>query len=95
MKVIYKYNIMIDDEFTIQKLPVDYKVVAVALQNGRPMMWIEHQDPNSATSFADVKFHIFGTGQYFEPEWGQEHLGTLIMHEGRLVWHIYGKRSLA
>ena len=79
-KVVYKYELPIDNEW--HKLPVG-KVTHVACVNGSPgvTIWIEqrHLERNSFT------YRVFGTGHSIGHE--HEHVGTEIA--GPFVWHVY------
>jgi len=95
MRVIYKYTFPIDDTCTIHNIPNNYEGFAVrhvAMQHGKPTMWIEHDVPGSfgpTERYVDVEFAIFGTGHRFGTSDARKFIGTLIMSEGHQVWHIY------
>lgn len=87
MKVIWKHVFEIADRFTAI-LPVGFRIVHVALQDGCPCLWFEC-DP--AATRCDYTFAVVGTGhQIISPIW--HYYGTI--QQPPFVWHLYGIDTL-
>lgn len=86
MKTIWKYELKIKD---CQSIPIGdryAKPLAVAEQNGKLVMWVEHDSGCAVTGDVAICVDIFGTGHPMR-ETG-EYVGTVCMSCG-LVWHVY------
>ncbi len=83
MRVIYKYELMLG--YNSIYLPEGYKVLKVAEQYGNLTMWIEQ---DSTRLGKNVVFNVYGTG-YSIPNPNAIHVGTEIMENSGLVWHVY------
>lgn len=91
MRNIYKYEVVIDDQFEVS-LPRNAVFLSVQLQHGVPQMWWL-VDPNVAAH--PRKFRVRGTGHQFQenPHETEAHLGTFQMNNGNLVWHLFDVRA--
>ncbi len=85
MKTIWKYILPIQDTQTIT-MPRGSKPISVGAQWGSLCLWVEI-DPREPENI-EMPIEIRGTGHPLD---GSEHhfLGTVVMHEGALVWHVY------
>lgn len=84
---IFKYKLEIIDEQSIE-FPVGGQILKVDQQNGGLFIWAlvpEH----SHTYQMPIK--IVGTGHKFDDSVGYFHLGTVVMNDGWLVWHVFRK----
>lgn len=79
-KVVYKYDLPIDDEW--HALPMGNIVHVGSAVNGVSIrVWIEQRPLESHA----LQYRVFGTGHAIEDF--HEHVGTTL--DGRFVWHIY------
>jgi len=84
-RVIHKYELEPLEE-KVLVLPVGSVVVYVGNQLGKLMMWV--QKPVAfETICVERKFFVFGTGHKIIG--CSNHIGSVIMNHGDLVWHIY------
>ena len=83
-KRIFKYGIIIRDEFSIS-MPIGAEILSVKVQHGIPQLWAivdDHQaDKESRT------FKVYGTG-HVAPESGT-FIDTFLMCDDDLVWHLF------
>jgi len=82
MRVIYKYGINAPG-LTELTLPAGAKPLAVGLQNGKPVVWV---DIDIDQPEVEYELHTFGTGQSL-PTDTVNYVGTLV--QDWLVWHVY------
>jgi hypothetical protein len=82
-RIVYKYNLGRCD--TIMDLPVDHKVVLVAMQGDSPRIWIEMDTPEGITK-SEFIFRILPTGTEF---YYGTHVGSFMECGGALIWHVY------
>lgn len=85
MKTIHKYKIEIVTEQVIE-LPWFHRILCIKLQNGTPYIWVEVDDDTHKTK---VKFHLFGTGHVMPDTSSMNYIGTILLDEDRLVYHLY------
>jgi len=83
-KTIYKYQIILEDNYTSVWLPDGYKVIHVGEQYGNLFVWVVIDDSRPAMLY---DFLVHGTGHPFTGEEGV-HVGTAQMSNG-LVWHVF------
>lgn len=81
MKTVYKYPISYDDVFKLE-LPVNAKVIHIAMQHGSPCMWVQL---DLEMTRALRSFVVVGTGQRVPAN--SEYVGSVM--DGIFVWHIY------
>jgi hypothetical protein len=81
VRAVWKYPVMVADEFTVT-MPETHTVVHVALQGAQAQMWVE-VDTDSETW--PTTFHVEGTGHPIKSD--SIHVGSWI--EGPFVWHLY------
>jgi hypothetical protein len=72
------------DAFTIE-MPAGAEVMAVHMQHGQPQMWalVDPSRPAEAR-----RFRIAGTGHPIN-EQIEQYVGTFLMYEGELVFHVF------
>lgn len=82
MKVIYKYEIPIQDNFEIE-LPIDYHILTFQVQDNAPYIWVYHDtdDPKRKVSFS-----MIGTGNFMIHKI-LTYVGTVQL-DG-FVWHLF------
>ena len=85
MKVVWKYKLEIDDEVIIL-MPKGTKVLTVQVQDGAPCIWAA-VDPNEKKEMR--KFRIAGTGHPIDDTTVGGYIGTVQLHDGRLVLHVF------
>ena len=88
MKTIWKYPLVVT---SIQKvvMPAGAKALTVNDIAGEIFMWVEVKSKNQLCS---RWVHIFGTGHPMDTyKTGKplEYVGTVLQHNGELVWHVY------
>jgi len=81
--VVHKHVIAIEDTPTAVLLPLDSKVVHVAMQNGAMCLWEEHAEPPGRS--LERQYAVHGTGHAI-PE-GRSYVGTVL--DPPFVWHVY------
>ena len=84
--VVWKYELWPQGSFTLT-LPAGWTFRHLDTQrlSIRPQMWVE-VDPNAGTY--DVKFKMVLTGEKFDPA-THRYLGTVLLHGGDFVSHLY------
>lgn len=85
MKRVYKYQLEVTD-LQVQELREGYKILHVASQHDTLCIWVE-VDTQAPPEM--VRFLIVGTGHAFPPAGEFEYVGTALMLNGNLVWHLY------
>lgn len=83
-KSVWKYEIIPSDVIRIE-MPVDAKVLFVAVQYDRPCLWAE---VDVDAPIETREFRVYGTGHRLPDDPGR-YLGTFIMNQGTLVFHVY------
>ena len=96
MKVIWKYEIKVDDTFRLY-MPKGSKVLTVQVQRGVPYLWAEveqpviEEPPQKVAEKPDEKiYHCYETGHPIE-ETNLQYIGTFQLRGGALVFHLYEK----
>lgn len=85
MRTIYKYDIFIQDVFTIL-MPIDAEILTVQTQYGSPYFWAK-VDTNAEKERR--RFCLFGTGHEIPPEKDLQYIGTFQVSGGSLVFHLF------
>lgn len=89
MRTVWKDSLRIDAmsvQFTqVIRMPVGSKLVHMAEQHGHISLWFEVDDDRPIVA---RNFQIFGTGNGPIRDY-LAYCGTAILHEGRLVLHVY------
>jgi len=91
MKTIFKYELKCFGHSNLAEpvmMPHDAKYLHVGSQGGCMYIWAEI-DTESRT--LEHTFEVFGTGHEMYVDMGveREHVGSLIMNDGALVFHVY------
>jgi hypothetical protein len=88
--MIWKYEVPIDDQAHAIAVPLNSRVVHVAMQGFFSLcVWVEFED-GDVIDMDDVTLRVFGTGQPIDDGW--EYVGTTIWASDagqQLVWHLY------
>lgn len=85
MKAIWKYEMHILEEFTIE-MPVGAEVLSVQVQDGLPYIWALVEPENERAS---RMFSLRGTGHPAGDLCGVKFIGTFQMRGGMLVFHLF------
>lgn len=83
MKTIYKYQIEIQDKFTLE-MPKHAKILTVQTQFGTPCIWAKI-DPDEP--IVKRKFLLLGTGHDASKVYEELYIGTFQMHS--FVFHLF------
>lgn len=83
---IYKFLLPMEDEPVIQ-MPAGAKVLSVQVQRGEPFVWAL-VDANQR-KMARHYFFVLGTGNPIDFEVTGTFLGTIQLHGGDLVFHVW------
>lgn len=89
MKTIWKYPLAITDRQTITT-KAGARFMSVQVQNDTPCLWllVETNMPDE-----QVRLRIHGTGhEVYESENLDGFLGTIQLHEGELVLHVFKEK---
>lgn len=91
MKTIWKFPLEMTDNPTIS-MPSGAEVLSVAVQGGAAQVWalVDEEAPTR-----DRAFKVHGTGHPAVDVVAGEFLGTVILHGGSLVFHIFDCGELA
>ena len=73
-------------------MPNDAKFLHVGSQGGEMFIWAEVDTERSVIGF---EFEVFGTGHEMYEDMGvdRKHVGSLMMLNGDLVFHVYHRRN--
>jgi hypothetical protein len=88
MSVIYKYELTQERTTIGLEMPIDSKVLKVAVVNDKVYLWALIPDKDSKTEYRSFK--IFGTGWDIPRPDMLDHLGTVFI--GNFVWHIFEQK---
>ena len=87
MRTIYKYDIPIEDSFTVQ-MPHRAQILCVQAQHARPCIWaiVDTDMPTRPH-----RFQLRGTGRPCESFAiaASTHIGTFQLRGGDLVFHLF------
>lgn len=86
MRTIHKYVLPIEDE-TFIAMPQNAKVLSVRVQRGLPVVWAL-VDPRQRVHTKQW-FFVLGTGNPVDFDVTGDFLGTIQMHGGDLVFHVW------
>lgn len=83
MKIIYKYTVPFSG-MAVVSLPKQAPILHVGEQDGVIFIW-------ALVDMSEITvpryFRIYGTGFAFKDE--VQHVGSVIVDDGRLVWHVF------
>ncbi len=83
MKAIWKFEVPINADMMVLKMPVGAKVLTVQIQGHKPCLWAEIV---RGAPTEDRMFAWFGTGEQF-PDRLMTYIGTV--QQECYVWHLY------
>jgi hypothetical protein len=96
MMTVWKFRLQGTNAGRIM-MPKGARALHVAMQNGEPFLWALVD--TSQTSQEERRFEVYGTGQPMADlddtdspyPFAREvrHIGTFMMHDGRLVFHVF------
>lgn len=86
MKVVWKYAIPIEDDFTIE-MPNNAQILKIDMQAGEPYLWTLADALRISTK---RYFKLVGTGHPFDDN-GYWYVGTFQLLEGAAVFHLFEK----
>jgi len=88
MLTIWKYQLEVVGTNTVQ-IPRGGRVLAVQTQRDIPCIWVLVDPDNSLEAW---RFYVYGTGHEVlsDPD---DYLGTVQVLNGRLVFHVFGRRE--
>jgi hypothetical protein len=89
MRTIWKYDIPLDDVFSIE-MPKESKILTIATQRGQPRIWVEV--PAYPTQQEDTirrLFYLLGTGIVALDLTNLEYIGSFLILNDSLVFHLY------
>lgn len=83
---VWKFAIPIKDYFELS-LPKDSEILSFGVQKEVPCIWVlvKEEFPNTVR-----RFRLIGTGHLIIEDREQlKFIGTVIIHEGKRVWHLF------
>jgi hypothetical protein len=92
MRTIYKYPINYGAERFVLEIPQYANLLTIQQQGDffNPCMWFEVDDSYEKEK---IEFILVGTG-HERPDDSHKYLGTAMFAGGKLVFHIYTKKTL-
>jgi hypothetical protein len=90
MRIIYKYEIPVEDEFILD-LPLDSEVLCVQVQKGKPYIWVScdyHTVSACPPLGRNRNFCLRGTGFVFEDKSNTERYIGTFQFDG-FVGHLF------
>lgn len=85
MKTIWKYQLPLQDSFTID-IPKGAKILSLQTQENIPCIWIL---VNKNRLLERRTFKTFGTGFDEIEDRNLNYIGTYQVHEGSFVFHVF------
>lgn len=84
-RVIWKFPFPVQDDITIE-MPAFAEILHVDVQNGVPTLWaiVDPQHVNDKRTF-----HLYGTGHEMHIDTNEKHIGSFLMYDGSLVFHLF------
>ena len=86
MKIIYKYSIQITDTQTL-RIPSDAQILCVQMQGAQACLWALVD--SDAPLFAPRYIRVIGTGHAIANPEVLRYIGTIQLHEGSLIFHVF------
>lgn len=84
METIWKLTL--NDRLEHAKVPFGYKVLSVAIQNNKPVVWVQVNPEEYET--VSIKLKAVATGEV-NVNTSDQFIGTLMFLGGSIVEHIY------
>lgn len=91
MKTIWKFEIPAGDEFSLS-MPVGAEILSVATQGRMPCLWalVDPEGPK-----VPHHFKLRGTGHPCDDVNPDEFVGTFMVQDGALVFHLFTNKAKA
>lgn len=80
---VWKVPFEVKDEMILH-LPEGAEPLWVAVQHGRPCMWIKVR---TTAPLVPRRFYVSGTGHHVEPYW--RYIGSFMLSDGAFVGHLW------
>lgn len=87
MKIIFMYPLY--NGVNHIGVPVDFRILAIHEQHGKPHVWIEHEEPGIDTQFFPLTIVARPTGHRWHPEHTGHYIDSAFDIHGGLVFHFY------
>ena len=87
MRTVFKYDIIMSDEFTID-MPIGTEVLCIQLQNNIPQLWAL-VDTDTDKEKQVYKFRFTGTGHHIDDSLELKYVGTVQLYNDTLVFHLF------
>lgn len=84
--VIYKHTLEMTDFQTLD-LPVDARILAVQMQDGKICLWTTQLRGEYAMNKTSRRFTIVGTGNAYDERNAGRYVGTV--QQPPYVWHVF------
>lgn len=84
-KAVWKYELQLDTQL---QMPVGAEILTVGVQHERICLWAK-VDVNAPK--APREFQIVGTGHTMDNGGNTTYIGTVMLSDGYLVFHIFEK----
>lgn len=86
MRTVYKYKVPLDDKPQIVRMPESAQILNVAVQGGEPHLWAL-----VCPRYVEVErtFQWFPTGGTPSVDDRMRYVGTVHLHNGALVFHLF------
>ena len=85
MITIWKFELNIEDDIEIE-VPIGAKILTFDMQHGTPCLWCMVNTENKKEK---RYFRLAGTGHDITDEVGIAYIGTIQMHNGDLISHLF------
>ena len=91
MKTIYKYELPINDEVTLD-MPSGAEILCVQEQHQQVMLWavVNHDNP-----VAEKRFYMRGTGHPMYEAENANYISSVQLSGGALVFHVFEQKEKA
>lgn len=67
--------------------PVGSEILCIQTQKNIPVLWVLKPTEYDTCEVRHVV--IYATGEEFEPKKNQKYIGTFLMNDGSLVFHVF------
>jgi hypothetical protein len=88
MLAVWKFVLLLDDEVVVE-MPYGAKLLHVASQFGDPAVVTLWALVKPTARPAHRRIFIRGTGHSISAEESRDYVGTVIVADGRIVWHVF------
>ncbi len=87
MHAVYKYTLPLTDADAVLRMPPGARLLSVQCQGGALCLWALVN--TYAERSHERTFRVHGTGHPVPDVDRLEYVGTAMMHNGALVWHVF------